>query len=87
MPRTYEPGTYGREESKAVKDALLKAGFPVLRVGHARGTARGWLEIWMEKATPEQWRDGTENKAIAIAQLVTGRRGEYDGRIVVYRQG
>ena len=87
MPRTYRPGTYGREESKAVKDALLRAGFPVLAVTHGKGTARGWLEIWMEKATPEQWRDGSERRALDIAQDVTGRHGDYDGRINIMRQG
>ena len=38
-----------REESRVVKDALLKAGIDVLKVGHGPGTAWGWLHIRLAK--------------------------------------
>lgn len=79
------PGTYGRErrqETTAVKRALLEAGIPVRRVIHGRGTAWGWLDIYLEHgACRDQYETGRE--AIRIAQEVTGRSGDYDGRINV----
>jgi hypothetical protein len=40
--------THG-EETKAVKAALIAAGFDVLKVGHGQGTAWGWLHITLAK--------------------------------------
>jgi len=96
-----------REETKAVKDALVEAGIPVLKVGHGTGTAWGWLEIHLpppdetkhEKMTDtdtpwicyancsecQKFQD-LRNEAIRVALKVTGRKGEYDGRINVYAQ-
>ncbi len=71
-----------KEETKAVKQALAKAGI-VARVGHGTGTAAWWLHIIPQYTTGEDWRELT-NRCIRIAQAVTGRRGDYDGQINVY---
>ena len=68
-----------REESKAVKAALARAGIKA-RVGHGRGTAWSWLEITLPATSGRAQHD----KVLYIAQTVTGRHGEYDGRINVY---
>ena len=34
-----------KEETKTVKSALVRAGLPVLKVGHGSGTAWSWLNI------------------------------------------
>lgn len=70
-----------RIETKAVKQALIEAGIPVVRVGHGTGTASGWLHI---KFTEQVNRAATVTmgrQVVAIAQAVTGRKGEYDGEI------
>lgn len=36
-----------REETKAVKEALASAGIQARKVGHGRGTASTWLEIYL----------------------------------------
>ena len=71
-----------REETKAVKEALVKAGFPNVRVGHGTGTAWGWLEIRCD-AKPDQSYQDKRVEAIRIAKDVTGRHGDYDGDILV----
>jgi hypothetical protein len=38
-----------KEETKAVKAALVAAGLDVLKVGHGHGTAWGWLHITLAK--------------------------------------
>jgi len=72
-----------REESKAVKDALLKAGFANVRVGHDRGTAWAWLKIHCD-GKPEQSFQDKRAEVLQIAKAVTGRHGDYDGEISVY---
>jgi hypothetical protein len=72
-----------REETKAVKDALLKAGFTNVRIGHGRGTAWGWLEIRCDNKDGQSFQE-KRIEAIRIAKAVTGRTGEYDGEILVY---
>lgn len=72
-----------REETKAVKDALKKAGFTNVRVGHGTGTAWGWLHIHCSPK-PGQTYQRTDREVIRIAQAVTGRRGDYDGNINVF---
>jgi len=67
-----------REETQAVKAALKKAGI-VARVGHGTGTARGWLKIRPNFVPSED----ENRRIIRIAIDVTGRTGEYDGRILV----
>lgn len=97
-----------KEETKAVKAALLAAGLDVRRVGHGRGTAWGWLDIFiarpLEHGCEEHGTYGSlmergvclgcrtfqekcgeiNRQAVAVAQKVTGRHGEYDGRINVH---
>ncbi len=70
-----------REETRAVKAALKKAGITA-SVGHGKGTAWGWLHI-----RPNNYQGhifGVSRQIIKIAQEVTGRHGEYDGCINVY---
>lgn len=86
------------EETEAAKQALLKAGVPVKGVRHGRGTARGWLYIWLGDPWHEistqsgrcvdfcvgcEKRRDLERMAIQIAQEVTGRNGDNDGQIMV----
>ena len=71
-----------REESKAVKDALLKAGFANVRVGHDRGTAWGWLLISCDNK-PEQSYQDKRVEVLRITKAVTGRHGDYEGEILV----
>lgn len=73
---TTKPHLTRTEETKAVKRALQAAGIKA-RVCHGRGTAYGWLEIWADNAQQQRER------ITAIAKAVTGRSGEYDGRIMV----
>ena len=76
-----------REESKAVKDALIEAGFTNVKVGHGRGTAWGWLKIHCAAKLGQSFpRSFQENRVevIRIAKAVTGRHGDYDGEINVY---
>ena len=70
-----------REESLAVKEALVKAGYRNVKVKHGTGTAYGWLDIWAE--SDEDWQTIRGN-VIRIAKQVTGRHGDYDGEINVY---
>ncbi len=69
-------------ETKIVKDALTKAGYKSVRVKHGRGTAWGWLDIKAEQKPSQTWQEYYDdiNK---IAQDVTRRRGDYNGRINV----
>ncbi len=72
-----------REETKAVKDALVQSGFTNVRVGHGAGTSWGWLKIHCD-ARPGQSFQEKMVEATRIAQAVTGRHGDYDGEINVY---
>ena len=74
-----------RQETMAVKAALLKAGLPVRRVKHGTGTAWGWLDIYFEHQDydPVTYR-AHYRQAVSIAQQVTGRHGEYNGKINVH---
>jgi len=86
-----------REETKAVKDALLKAGFTNVRVGHDRGTAWGWLLISCDNKPFAAGKEGLRRvgdlaeqpcqakrlEVLRIAQAVTGRHGDYEGEILV----
>ena len=69
-----------KEETKAVKDALKEAGINAM-VGHGKGTAYGWLEINIGNGNGHLYK-----QTLAIAQKVTGRRGEYDGNILILTQ-
>jgi len=84
-----------KEETKAVKKALADAGIKA-RVTHGRGTAWGWLHINI--GDPKQ-RNGLKpepfayqyteeelelhRKVLKIVQETTGRRGEYEGEIII----
>jgi len=72
-----------REETKAVKAALIKAGFTNVRVGHGTGTAWGWLHIHCDPK-PSQNFQRKDREVVRIAQAVTGRHGDYDGQINVF---
>lgn len=73
-----------REESLAVKKALIEAGFDKreVRVGHGRGTSAYWLEIQASVPKGGYWQDAY-GLVVNIAQRVTGRHGDYDGCITV----
>ena len=71
-----------REETKLVKDALEANGYRGCRVKHGTGTAHGWLKIYLSAGT--SWDVCTA--AMMIAMQVTGRSGEYNGRINVMSQ-
>mgnify|MGYP001558289436 CR=1 FL=1 len=71
-----------RQETREVKAALLKVGVPVRSVGHGKGTAWGWLEISLDWPQNCDWQK-LRAEAIHIARQVTGREGEYDGKILV----
>ena len=78
-----------REEVTAVKKALRKNNILFLSVKHGRGTAWGWLHVKLQpqvEILPEGiiTNDRTEDQEIIrIIQRVTGRSGDYDGRIMV----
>ena len=67
-------------ETKAVKAALIKAGYTGVRVGHARGTGRVWLHIKCNEK-PGQTRQKKIADIEKIAQRVTGRTGKNWERI------
>ena len=91
-----------KAETKAVKDALAKAGINA-SVTHGKGTGWGWLKIYIGDG--EQYGEHIideyhshrdcprckklheiSRKAEAIAQEVTGRHGDYGGCINIMRQ-
>ena len=69
-------------ETKAVKAALIKAGYTGVRVGHGRGTAWDWLHIICNELPSQDWQS-KYREVEAIAQQVTGRHGDYGGRISI----
>ena len=73
-----------REETKAVKLALIDAGFDkaAVKVGHGRGTARAWLEIHVNHIDGLTFSQN-DDLAVKVAQKATGRHGDYQGRISV----
>lgn len=76
-----------REETKAVKDALLKAGFTNVKVRHGTGTAWGWLDIHCDASQlGGGWQSYQDKrvKVLRIAKAVTGRHGDHEGEIDVY---
>jgi len=88
-----------KSETKAVKDALKKAGIEA-EVKHGRGTAWGWLEINIgDPGLRNGLRQGPfgyqytdeerllHDTVLKIAKEVTGRRGDYNGEILVLSQG
>jgi len=70
-------------ETKMVKDALTKEGYTSVKVGHGSGTARGWLHIKCDEKFIEQtWQEKSIDVEM-IARQVTGRTGDYGGRITI----
>ncbi len=67
-------------ETKTVKSALIKAGYAAVKVGHGTGTAWGWLSIKCDEKHDQPWQDKYSDVE-RIAQQVTGRQGDYGGRI------
>jgi len=67
-------------ETKAVKAALIKAGYTGVKVGHGTGTAWGWLHIKCDEKLGQTWQEKYADTE-KIAQQVSGRQGEYGGRI------
>lgn len=85
-----------KTETKIVKDALKKAGI-IAKVTHGKGTAWGWMDINLgdpakrNGVNPEtrmytQEEQDLQSKSLKIAQSVTGRSGEYDGKICILTQ-
>ena len=66
-----------KDEVAAVKRALRQAGIPFRHVRHGTGTARGWLHIGLMHDAGRL----DHIAAVRLAQVTTGRHGEYDGRI------
>jgi len=67
-----------------VKKALIDEGFDKrgVRVGHGRGTSLCWLEVQASCRKGAYWQKEYD-LALAIAQRVTGRHGDYSGEISV----
>ena len=72
-----------RTETRKVKEALTQAGIKC-RVSHGTGTASPWLHITIQEQEHPTATRALEGKVIKIAQSVTGRRGQSDGRINVH---
>ena len=70
------------EETKMVKDFLKTAGYDV-KVRHGKGTSCGWLKIYVKSDLP--FRE-LRSQICSIVQGITGRSGEYDGRINVFNR-
>jgi hypothetical protein len=80
---TYIEGEYHRrEETTAVKRALVAAGFDNnnLRVRHGTGTAWGWLKIYVDIHIlgPSHW-DDSYNRILEVAIKASGRN-EYQAK-------
>ena len=70
------------QETKAVKQALQSAGYTEVHVGHGTGTARSWLHIKAKELIDQTWQQ-KDRAIVQLAQQITGRHGDYDGRINV----
>ena len=77
--------TNNREETKAVKAALIAANVPFVTVRHGRGTASSWLEINLGRHEFDTVT-ALRGRAIKVAQDATGRHGDYNGNILVLAQ-
>ena len=78
--QSYHAQQTSRAETRKVRDALVRAGYTGVHVGHGTGTACGWLHIKADGLPGQTWQD--RYQAIGrIAQQVTDRSGDYGGRI------
>jgi len=78
---TYIEGEYHRrEETTAVKRALVAAGFDKPRVKHGTGTAWGWLKIYVDIHIlgPSHWNN-SYNRILEVAIKASGRN-EYQAK-------
>jgi len=97
-----------REETRTVKEALARAGIHARKVSHGRGTAWGWLEVYLgenpgglqhekltDTSTPWLCRGGCpacernreiDREVYRNIREVTGREGEYNGKVLVLHQ-
>jgi len=72
-----------QQETSLVKKAIQAEGYSNVRVRHGTGTACGWLKVYCDQKLGQSWQD--KNRSVTqIAQRVTERHGEYDGRINVF---
>ena len=67
-------------ETKAVKGALIALGYTRVKVSHGTGTARSWLHIKCDEKPNQSWEEKYRDVEKA-AQYITGRCGDYGGRI------
>ena len=87
-----------REETAAVKKHLQGQGYNVLKVNHHRGTAWGWLRVYVQISRPEDCYchkiDGNCNSCHEVwrktyidvgreVREITGRHGDHDGEILI----
>ena len=72
------------EETKLIKAVLKKAGFEKATVTRGKGTSRDWIHINLKlsKLGTAEWQRIRDDVS-ALAQRVTGRSGDYHGRINV----
>lgn len=86
------------EETRAVKKALADAGIKA-KVTHDKGTAWCWLHINLGDPKKRNGLKKVESgniytdeelelhrKALNIALKITGRKGDYDGEIIINAQ-
>jgi len=69
-------------ETKAVKGALIALGYTSVKVGHGTGTAHSWLHIKCDEKQGQTWQEKHADVE-QIAQYITGRTGDYGGRISI----
>jgi len=74
-----------REETAAVKSALIDAGYHGVKVRHGTRSAYDWLRIYVSD-TFTYGPNGSYRNILRIAASVTGRSGEYDGKISIQRK-
>jgi hypothetical protein len=88
-----------KEETKAVKWTLRKAGFDA-QVKHGSGTSWGWLFVTIAgtcTANHDTYSGGSSrgdcatcqadyskhDVILSLVKLATGRKGDYDGQITI----
>lgn len=66
-----------KEETKVIKKAFAQAGIDA-KIKHGSGSTFGWLFISVNSKM-------SSRDIIDIVQFVTGRHGEFDGNINIFR--
>jgi len=72
------------QETRAVRQALNVQGIKAEWIRHGRGTAWEWLEVNL--GVVARGNHALQDEALRIAKSVTGRQGEYNGRILILTQ-